>query len=1251
MLSFTPPADAAAGVYNLIVLARDTTTGITGSRVFQLTVNPPATHPSFSINGGSILAGLPLASPLAPYNATISAAVGADSDVTLTWKIVGSDSTPPAGLVFQAAGNTLSISGTPTILNQNSNYYSSLTTIEVTATDSTGTRTSTQDFVLACFYTAAQSQQAYGISGITFAGGVPGTGKGVTVAVAVSGDAPNLVSSTDPNFQYSDLYQYDQLMGLNAYASAAPPLFLKVDAFGGSNYSGAGDAGEITQDVEWIHALAPEANIILVVNSGNFYTGYATAQTLSLPPGVPLPSVFSTSYSSAEGQLPPASIYGKYFFNPLNPAAPTTYVVAGADADGPDSHQIEAQASMGVVMANYTQLTTSNAQGAYGSEAVVTGSGGGPSSYAPQPPWQNGVVGVVSNSMQTSPEVTFNGSNVSGPAIYNSALSNGEAGASLSFPWVDGDGSSIATPSWAALFAIANQGRALKGLPPLSNQQTLTLLYANAGPSAFNLIRLLDDGTTISPAFGNYNPWAGLGSPIADVLLPALSDATVHVSTTALNLGTTTAGTSGAVQGYTLSGVNLSAPITVTAPAGVELSFDAVAWSSSLSFTPTAGTPNQAVYARIRKTAVAGPINGIVIRNTSGAVERDVSLTGAVEAAPAITSSPPPAQLNQAYSFTYTFTGFPAPTFSVTTGNLPPGLSLSLAGVISGTPTATGTFSGIVTAANGINPDATQSFSITVRQAPSFVNQTPPATATVGQLYTYTFTATGFPAPTFSVVAGTLPAWLTLNSATGVLSGTPLGASAATTVGSIVVRAFNSGGNADTAPFSIAVQSLVDLVGVVRPGDASTWLLDQANVPYAAATTSTFSFGASGDIPVTGDWDGDGFKDAGVFRPGTGQWFLDVGNKNYTTQRAIDFGMAGDVPVVGHWRGDTVDYIGVFRPSTGQFLLSLDNQSWDASNPAGHQVFSWGTAGDVPVVGDWDGDNQTDVGTWRPSIGTWFLDQGNVDYPASGNPTIAPFQFGTSGDVAVVGKWVASDKQSRVGVFRPSDGTWFLSLNNQSFDQIQAITFQWGLSGDIPVTGDWNADGGTDTGVYRPLDGTWFLDQGNVNYPASGNPAIAPFQFGANGDTPVTGAWQLSGLPQLLYGPLRDGSDAARLTDDQLATVVAQAILGWQAAGVTANQQARLRGSTFIIGDLPSGWLGQTVGNVITVDAWADGYGWSFGSVPRTDRIDLLTVVQHELGHVLGLSDLSLGSDAAEMMALVLAVGQRRQLAPAFRAN
>ncbi|MEI6209708.1 MAG: putative Ig domain-containing protein [Desulfuromonadales bacterium] len=128
-------------------------------------------------------------------------------------------------------------------------------------------------------------------------------------------------------------------------------------------------------------------------------------------------------------------------------------------------------------------------------------------------------------------------------------------------------------------------------------------------------------------------------------------------------------------------------------------------------------------------------------------------------------------------SFTVMATGSPAPTLSVA-GTLPTGVSFNPAsGILSGTP-ATGTadsYSITFRAANGTQPDATQSFTLTVNNllvAPS-INSASAATFTVGTAGSHTVTSTGSPSPTLSI-AGTLPAGVSFNPATGVLSGTPV---------------------------------------------------------------------------------------------------------------------------------------------------------------------------------------------------------------------------------------------------------------------------------------------------------------------------------------------------------------------------------------------------------------------------------------------------------------------------------------------
>ena len=111
--------------------------------------------------------------------------------------------------------------------------------------------------------TPQQIRTAYGINSIVL-GGVTGNGAGQTIAIIDTYDDPALVSSTDPNFSNSDLYKFDHNPSINL---PDPPSFLKLDENGGTNYpaaSGTSDwSVEESLNVEWAHAIAPQANIIL----------------------------------------------------------------------------------------------------------------------------------------------------------------------------------------------------------------------------------------------------------------------------------------------------------------------------------------------------------------------------------------------------------------------------------------------------------------------------------------------------------------------------------------------------------------------------------------------------------------------------------------------------------------------------------------------------------------------------------------------------------------------------------------------------------------------------------------------------------------------------------------------------------------------------------------------------------------------------------------------------------------------------
>ena len=222
-------------------------------------------------------------------------------------------------------------------------------------------------------------------------------------------------------------------------------------------------------------------------------------------------------------------------------------------------------------------------------------------------------------------------------------------------------------------------------------------------------------------------------------------------------------------------------------------SYGATGLPAGLSVNTTSGLISGA-------PTVIGTFNATISASNAGGTGTAALLINVRTGSPTITDGPPPSALvNTSYSFTYTYIGAPAPTFLVTSGALPPGLSLSPAGVISGTPTAVGVYTGVVTASNGIGTPATQSFSISVQMPPTITDGPPPG-AIVGTAYNFAYTATGNPAPTFAVTSGGLPTGLVMSSS-GVISGTP------TAVGLYtgVVTAANGVNPPATQSFSIAV--------------------------------------------------------------------------------------------------------------------------------------------------------------------------------------------------------------------------------------------------------------------------------------------------------------------------------------------------------------------------------------------------------------------------------------------------------------
>jgi subtilase family serine protease len=346
-------------------------------------------------------------------------------------------------------------------------------------------------------YTPAQITAAYGLNAISFTSSsgakITGDGTGQTIALIEVYHNPNLQAEVDA---------FDSFYGLPA---------LKVDLLNqAGNQTDTGWAGEEALDVEWAHAIAPGANILVVEaspgkNDDDGFNALMTAiQTAASTNGV---SVVSMSLGGDEfsGQSSQDAIFG---------SAGVTFIASSGDTG-----TVEWPASAPNVLAiGGTSLSLTSA-GAITKEVGWAGAGGGLSQDESEPDFQKV---IQSTGVRTTPDVAFVADPRTGVSVYyispNSTTGQGK--------WGSVGGTSVGAPAWAGILAIINQGRVLSGQATLSGAtDTLPAIYGL--PAAdFNKTALTptSGGGVTNQAINttSYNTQTGLGSPIGLALITDL---------------------------------------------------------------------------------------------------------------------------------------------------------------------------------------------------------------------------------------------------------------------------------------------------------------------------------------------------------------------------------------------------------------------------------------------------------------------------------------------------------------------------------------------------------------------------------------------------------------------------------------------------------------------------------------------------------------------------------------------------------
>lgn len=177
--------------------------------------------------------------------------------------------------------------------------------------------------------------------------------------------------------------------------------------------------------------------------------------------------------------------------------------------------------------------------------------------------------------------------------------------------------------------------------------------------------------------------------------------------------------------------------------------------------------------------------------------------------------------------------------------------------------------------------------------------------------------------------------------------------------------------------------------------------------------------------------------------------------------------------------------LAVWRPSTGV---------WWVMGQQGSQAVAqgWGTNGDIPAQGDFDGDGKTDFSIFRPSSGTWWILK-------SSDGTYYSQQFGISTDNLAHADY-DGDGKTDVAVWRNSDGVWYII--SSSTGAVQYATY--GTNGDKPTPADYDGDGRADIAVWRSSNNTFY----SVN---SSNSATNQFAFTQTSTEPVSGDYDGDG--------------------------------------------------------------------------------------------------------------------------------------------
>jgi hypothetical protein len=267
----------------------------------------------------------------------------------------------------------------------------------------------------------------------------------------------------------------------------------------------------------------------------------------------------------------------------------------------------------------------------------------------------------------------------------------------------------------------------------------------------------------------------------------------------------------------------------------------------------------------------------------------------------------------------------------------------------------------------------------------------------------------------------------------------------------------------------------------IPPADLAVWRPSNGYwycMGGADSQAFTVAWGTNGDMPVQGDYDGDGKTDLAILRPGTTSvwWIYPSGGGSLYV---VYSGTTGDIPVPADYDGDGKTDTALFRPSSQHWYIiySSNNSSVD---------IAYGTTGDIAAPADYDGDGKADLAVWRNSSTTFYAAK------SSDNGSSLTQTMGSSGDSPVPGDY---DGDGKADFALRHGADWVIK---QSSDGTTSTT-TWYLDSNIAVQNDYDGDGKCDIANWKPAGkgaGNWYIRNSH-----DGSTRIQ--MWGTQGDIPV----------------------------------------------------------------------------------------------------------------------------------------------------